>query len=70
MPEEVKYMKGTVKWFNSFKGYGFISGEDEKDVFVHKNSLPNGTHINEGDKVEYNVQETDRGLNAVEVKKL
>ena len=70
MSEEVKNMKGTVKWFNSFKGYGFITGEDEKDVFVHKNSIPKGTVINEGDKVEYNIQETDKGLSAVEVKKL
>jgi CspA family cold shock protein len=35
-------MKGTVKWFNDRKGFGFIEGEDEKDIFVHRNSLAEG----------------------------
>ncbi len=52
------------------KGYGFITGEDGKDIFVHKNSIPDGTRINDGDKVEYNTQETEKGLSAVEIKKL
>ena len=63
-------MKGTVKWFNSMKGYGFITGEDGKDIFVHKNGISSGTSINDGDKVEYTTQETEKGLSAVEVKKL
>jgi len=61
-------MKGKVKWFNARKGYGFIEGEDGKDVFVHKSSIEEG-YLNEGDPVEFETEETDRGLNAKNVKK-
>ena len=63
-------MKGTVKWFNDRKGYGFILGDDEKEVFVHRNSLVEGTYINEGDPVEYEIESSDKGPNATNVKKL
>ena len=63
-------MKGKVKWYNARKGYGFIEGEDEKDVFVHNTSLPEGTFLNEGDEVEYETEDSDRGPKAVNVKKL
>ena len=63
-------MKGTVKWFNARKGYGFITGEDGKDVFMHKSAIPDGTTLNEEDKVEYDVEETERGTNAKNLKKL
>jgi CspA family cold shock protein len=63
-------MKGTVKWFNSKKGYGFIQGEDGMDVFVHRSSVPRGTYLNEGDKVEYEMEDSDRGSKAVNVKKM
>ena len=49
---------------------GFIEGEDGKDVFVHRSAIPNGTYINEGDKVEYEVEESERGPNAKDIKKL
>ena len=63
-------MKGTVKWFNDRKGYGFIEGEDKKDIFVHRNSIPEGTYLDEGDQVEYEVESSDKGPNAINVKKI
>lgn len=63
-------MKGTVKWYNARKGYGFIEGEDGKDVFVHRTALPSGIFLNEGDKVEFEVEESDRGPKATNIKKL
>jgi len=63
-------MKGTIKWYNTRKGYGFIQGEDEKDVFVHRSAVPDGTYLNEGDKVEYEIEETDKGQQAKDVKKV
>ena len=58
---------GTVKFFNTSKGFGFITPDaGEKDVFVHANGLID--EINEGDKVSYDVEESPKGLNAVNVK--
>ncbi|MGB0883108.1 MAG: cold-shock protein [Flavobacteriales bacterium] len=58
---------GTVKFFNDSKGYGFITPEDgSKDVFVHINGLVD--EIREGDKVSYEVEESPKGLNALNVK--
>ena len=60
--------KGTVKFFNNVKGFGFIVPDDGgKDVFVHKNGLIDD--ISEGDKVSYDVEQGPKGLNAVNVKK-
>lgn len=57
---------GTVKFFNEDKGYGFIQPEDGgKDVFVHANGLKD--QITEGDRVSYDVEEGQKGLNAVNV---
>jgi CspA family cold shock protein len=64
-------MKGTIKWYNPRKGYGFIQGEDGKDVFVHMTAIPEGAgYLHEGDQVEYEVEETERGPNAKNIKKL
>ncbi|PHR72840.1 MAG: cold-shock protein [Lutibacter sp.] len=58
---------GTVKFFNQSKGFGFITEEGvEKDHFVHISGLID--EINEGDKVEFELQEGNKGLNAVNVK--
>ncbi len=58
---------GTVKFFNDDKGFGFITPESgEKDVFVHVSGLID--EIQEGDEVNYDVEEGQKGLNAVNVK--
>lgn len=59
--------KGTVKFFNTTKGFGFISEEGtDQDHFVHVSGLID--EINEGDEVEFELQEGKRGMNAVNVK--
>lgn len=62
-------MKGNIKWYNTRKGYGFISCEDGKEVFVHRTALPMETSLNEGDAVEFEVETSDRGPQAKNVKK-
>ena len=63
-------MKGTVKWYNYRKGYGFIQSDDSKEVFVHRTALPLGLTIDENDAVEFEIEESDRGLQATNVKKV
>ncbi|MBI3623499.1 cold shock domain-containing protein [Candidatus Pacearchaeota archaeon] len=62
-------MKGTVKFFNEMKEFGFITGEDGKDYFVHKSGLKDGVTISEGDAVSFDTEKGDRGLKAVNVTK-
>jgi len=63
-------MKGKIKWYNEMKGFGFIEVENGKDVFVHQTAIPEGTHLDEGDEVEFEVEKGEKGPSAVNVKKL
>ena len=65
-------MTGTVKWFNSEKGYGFITTEEGQDIFVHYSAINSEGFktLNEGDQVEFEVTEGDRGPQASNVEKL
>ena len=60
-------MKGTVKFFNRKKGFGFISGEDGQDYFVHVSALPQGVFLNDNDEVTFDGAPGDRGLKAENV---
>lgn len=64
--------QGTVKWFNAAKGFGFISRQGGEDVFVHFKEIVGEGYksLNEGDKVEFNVTQGPKGLQAQSVKKI
>lgn len=63
---------GTVKWFNAEKGFGFITGEDGKDVFVHFSAIQGEGFktLEEGQKVSFDIVEGNRGAQASNVVKL
>ncbi|MCT2872598.1 cold-shock protein [Limosilactobacillus fermentum] len=63
--------KGTIKWFNDEKGYGFISREAGDDVFVHFSAIQGDGFktLEEGQTVTFDVEKGDRGLQAVNVSK-
>ena len=60
---------GTVKWFNASKGYGFIEREEGADVFVHFSAIRGEGYRNleEGQRVEFNVEQGQKGLQATDV---
>ncbi|CAK1231028.1 MULTISPECIES: cold-shock protein [Fructobacillus] len=63
--------KGTVKWFNSEKGYGFITRENGEDVFAHFSAIQGDGFktLEDGQNVTFDVENSDRGLQAVNIVK-
>ncbi len=63
--------QGVVKWFNGAKGYGFIQRSTGEDVFVHFSAIQADGYrsLNEGESVEFEVQQGPKGLNAIEVRR-
>ncbi|WP_422803105.1 cold-shock protein [Streptococcus sp. FT1-106] len=64
--------QGTVKWFNAEKGFGFISQENGPDVFAHFSAIQSDgfKSLNEGEKVAFDVEQGQRGLQAINITKL
>lgn len=63
---------GKIKWFNNEKGYGFIEGENGEDIFVHYSAIKQDGYksLSEGQIVEYELLETEKGLQAINVKEV
>ncbi|NLN29911.1 MAG: cold shock domain-containing protein [Bacteroidales bacterium] len=63
-------MKGTVKWYDRVKGYGFIQTEDDRDIFVHRSGLEaSHTNLEAGQAVEFEIEQREKGPVAVKVRK-
>jgi cold shock protein len=69
-PRRLAMVVGTVKWFNTDRGYGFIAPEQGKDVFVHVSALEASgmQELTEGQRVEFEVEQDAKGLRAVNVR--
>lgn len=65
-------LKGTVKWFNNTKGYGFIEYGNLEDIFVHYSAIRKDGYksLKEGEKVEFKLIETTKGLQAIDVEEV
>ena len=63
-------MKGKIKFFNEIKGFGFVTGEDGKDYFVHSTGLVGSTSLAKDDAVTFEVEQGEKGPKAVKVKKV
>jgi len=62
-------MKGEVKWYNIKQGYGFITGEDGEDVFIHKSEIPFWSiYLIKGDRIEYTKENSKKGVIAKNLK--
>lgn len=65
-------IKGTVKWFNATKGYGFITSDEGEDIFVHFSAIQDEGYktLEENQEVEFEITESEKGLQAANVVKL
>jgi len=73
VPEGARMARGTVKWFNDAKGFGFITPDDGgKDLFVHHSAIQGDgfKSLSEGEKVEYDPQQGQKGPQAANVRKV
>jgi CspA family cold shock protein len=70
--EDGEMAEGIVKWFNEAKGYGFITQTEGPDVFVHFSAIQMGgfRRLTEGDRVQFELQEGPKGLQAANVRKV
>ncbi len=70
--EDCTLANGTVKWFNNRKGYGFINEEEGRDIFVHFSSIQMDGYktLNEGERVTFDIEESDRGPEAKNVRRI
>ena len=62
-------IKGTVKWFNTEKGFGFVKDEEGNEYFTHHSAVAQGTVLKENDKVSFEPAENERGKQAKSVEK-
>jgi len=60
-------MNGKVKWFNRVKEFGFVTGEDGKDYFVHVSEIAPGARLDEGTEVTFEPAQGDKGIKATKV---
>ena len=64
-------MKGTVKWYDKVKGYGFLQTEDAKDIFIHRSGLEASyIELEAGQTVEFEVEQREKGPVAIKVKRV
>jgi CspA family cold shock protein len=63
-------MKGIIKLYNLRKGYGFITGEDGKEIYFHRTAIPTNITLDEGDEIQFKVKSSEQGPEAKNLKKL
>ena len=67
---EVSAIKGKIKFFNEQKGFGFVTSESGEDYFIHISQVPEGTSLNNEDEIEFEVKDTERGQQAINISQI